>query len=173
MAIGMALVLAATAAAPHPSLNVAQGSELIRQVQACQQVKDDAARLACYDRNVSALTTANARGDVTVVDRSQMRAARRSLFGFDVGHLPFFGSKDKDVQEEPKQLVSTLRSFRDIGNGFFRFTIADPESTWESTESSNVFDPRIGEKVTINHGAMGSYFVTIGSNQAVRAHRIH
>src|SRR4051794_35404502 len=114
MAIGMALILAAAAAAPHPTLNVAQGSELIRQVQACQLIKEDAARLACYDRNVSALTTANARGDVTVVDRSQMRAARRSLFGFDVGRLPFFGSKDKDVQEEPKQLVSTLRSYRDI-----------------------------------------------------------
>ena len=132
MAIILFMAAAAAAAPPRPT--IAPGSGLISSVQACQQIKDDPARLACFDRSVAALASANARGDVAVVDRQQMREARRTLFGFAVPRLPFF-TGSKDVQEEPKRLVSTVASFRGIGNGFFRVTIADPESTWESTET--------------------------------------
>ncbi len=76
------------------------------------------------------------------------------------------------MQEEPKQLVSTIASFRSIGNGFVRVTIAEPQSTWESTEATDVFDVKTGDKVTIDHGALGSYFMEIGRNRAFRAHRI-
>ena len=126
MAIAFMVAAAAAMAAPHPKLAPASGSKLVAAVQACQQIKDDAARLACYDRSVSALTAADARGDVAVVDREQMRETRRSLFGFSVPKLPFFSnSKDKDVQQEPKEVVSTILSFRGLGNGYVRFTIAD------------------------------------------------
>ena len=173
MAIEFIMAAMAAAAAPHPALTVTAGSKLVSSVQACQQIKEDAARLACYDRSVAALTSANERGDVSIVDREQMRAARRSLFGFSIPGLPFFsGSKDKSVQEEPKQLVSTIASFRSIGNGFVRVTIAEPQSTWESTEATDVFDVKTGDKVTIDHGALGSYFMEIGRNRAFRAHRI-
>lgn len=171
--MAIAIMIAAAALAPRPAPPVVQGSQLLDAVQACQKVTDNAARLACYDRSVSALTGANARGDLAVVDRSQMREVRRSLFGFSVPKLPFlFGSNDKQVPDEAKELVSTLASFRDIGNGFFRFTIADPQSTWETTEASDIFDPRIGSKVRISRGAIGSYFVEIGSANAVRARRV-
>ena len=172
MAIAILLAAAAaTAAPPHPV--IAPGSQLINAVQACQQVKDDAARLACYDRSVSALTSASARGDVTVVDRQQMREARRSLFGFSVPKLPFFSSsKDKDVQDEPKRVVTTVASFVSLGNGYVRVRIAEPESTWESTEPTDLFDVHSGDKVTIEHGAIGSYWMEIGGNRAFHAHRV-
>jgi len=83
------LMVAAAAAAAAPAHNIAPGSQLITAVQACQNIKEDAARLQCYDRSVSALATANARGDVAVVDKQQMREARRSLFGFSVAAVPF------------------------------------------------------------------------------------
>jgi len=173
MTIAFMVAAAAAMAAPHPKLAPASGSKLVTAVQACQPIKDDAARLACYDRSVSALTAANARGDVAVVDREQMRETRRSLFGFSVPKLPFFSnSRDKDVQEEPKQIVSTIVSFRGMGNGYVRFTIDEPESTWESTEPTEAFDVRSGEKVKIEHGAIGSYWIEIGSNRAFHAHRV-
>jgi hypothetical protein len=68
--------------------------------------------------------------------------------------------------------VAKLISFHDIGNGFFRFTLDEPQSTWESTEASSVYSPRAGDKVTIQHGALGSYFVEIGNQPWVRARRI-
>jgi hypothetical protein len=167
------LMMAAAAAVAAPAHNIAPSSQLITAVQACQNIKEDAARLQCYDRSVSALATANARGDVAVVDKQQMREARRSLFGFSVPKLPFFGnSKDKDVAEEPKHLVTTVASFRSIGNGYVRVTITDPESTWESTEATDLFDVKAGQKVTIDHGAIGSYWMEIGANRAFHAHRV-
>jgi len=174
MAIPFLMVAAAAAfAAPHPKPAIEPGSKLITAVQACQQIKEDTARLACYDRSVSALASANARGDVAVVDREQMREARKSLFGFAIPKLPFFsGSKDKDVQQEPKQITSTLVSFRSLGNGYVRLTISEPESTWESTEPADVFEAQSGDKVKIEHGAIGSYWVEIGSNRAFHAHRV-
>jgi hypothetical protein len=168
------LILAAAVAAaavPHAEAQSPGRSQLVTTVENCRQITDNAARLACYDQSVSALSAATARGDVQVVDRGQMREARRSLFGFGNLRLPFF-SGSKEVQQEPKELVARLASFHDIGNGFFRISIADPQSSWESIESSSVFDPKIGDKVTITHGALGSYFVEIGGQQAVRAHRI-
>src|SRR5689334_2373087 len=143
------LMMAAAAAAAAPAHGAAPaGSQLINAVQACQTIRDDAARLQCYDRSVSALAVANARGDVRIVDRQQMREARRSLFGFGGVRIPFF-TGSKDVEQEPKQLLAKVASFRSIGNGYVRVSIADPDSTWESTEPTDVFDVKAGDKVTI------------------------
>lgn len=102
-----------------------------------------------------------------------MRQVRRSLFGFSLPRLPFFsGSKNADVETEPKELLSTLASFHPLGNGFFRFTLADPQSTWESTESSDVFEPKLGSKVTISHGALGSYWADIDGQPSVKVRRV-
>ena len=170
--IMVAAALAATAA-PQQLTPAQAGSQLVVAVQNCRALQADAARLACYDRSVSALAEANARGDVKVIDRGQMREVRRSLFGFAMPRLPFFSnSKDRDVQAEPKELVTTLASFSDLGNGFFRFTIAEPQSTWETTEGSSLTQPKSGAKVTLQRGAMGSYFAEIGGQQWVRARRV-
>lgn len=160
--------------APHPAKDqLVAGPGLVAAIQDCQKIGDNAQRLACYDRNVAALATAQARGDVSIVDRNQIQQVRRSLFGFSGVHIPFFGnSRDRDARDEPRELKSTLTSYRDIGNGFFRFSITEPQSTWESTEGSSFSDGRAGDKVTIQSGALGSYFVQIGNQRWVRARRI-
>lgn len=170
-----ALLLAGTAAtsAAPPKVEIS-GSQLVTAVQNCQLVKDNEARLACYDKAAAALVSATVSGDVTIVDRVQVRQVRRSLFGFSIGSLPFFsGSKDSQADAEPKELTSTMGSFQPIGNGFFRITLTDPQSTWESIESSDVFEPRTGSKVTISHGALGSYWAEISGQPAVKVRRIH
>jgi len=168
------LGIAAAAAAQVPPASFGpDGSQLVRAVQNCQSVKDNAARLACYDRAAGALVSATTRGEVAIVDRNQVRQVRRSLFGFSVPRLPFFsGSTNREADEEPKLILSTLGSFRPIGNGFFRFTLAEPESTWESTEASSVYEPRSGSKVTIKRGVMSSYFAEI-DGRWVRVRRVH
>jgi hypothetical protein len=172
-ALSIATALAA-AAAPAPAANPKMGqSQLVTAIQNCQAVKDNAARLACYDQAASALVTATTRGDVAIVDRNQVKQVRRSLFGFSLPSFPFFsGSKNRDAEDEPKELNSSLVSFRPIGNGFFRFGLKEPDSTWESTEPSDVFDPKIGAKVLITHGALGSYWAEIGNERAVKVRRV-
>jgi len=168
------LASAAATAAPQTANVEISGSQLVKAVQNCQSIKDNNARLACYDKAASALVSATASGDVAIVDRNQVRQVRRSLFGFALPRIPFFsGSKNRDVETEPKELLATLGSFHPIGNGYFRFTLADPQSTWESTEASDVFEPKAGSKVTISHGALGSYWAEISGQPAVKVRRIH
>lgn len=166
-------IATATAAPPSAGIEV-NGSQLVKAVQDCQSIKENDARLACYDKAAAALVSATASGDVAIVDRNKVRQVRRSLFGFSLPPIPFFsGSKNRDVEAEPKELLATLGSFQPIGNGFFRFTLADPQSTWESTEPSDVFEPKPGSKVTISHGALGSYWAEISGQPAVKVRRIH
>jgi hypothetical protein len=173
MLTALLLVSAATTAAPPPKVEIG-GSQLVKAVQNCQSIKENDARLACYDRAAAALVSATASGDVTIVDRGQVRQVRRSLFGFSIGSLPFFsGSKNAEADAEPKELKSTMASFQPIANGFFRITLTDPQSTWESTEPSDVFDPKHGAAVTISHGALGSYWAEISGQPAVKVRRIH
>lgn len=145
-------------------------SQLLSDVQKCRSVADNAGRLSCYDRSVNALVAATVRGEIKVIDRQTIREARKSLFGFGVAKIPFF-SGNKDGVPEQKEVVSTLTSFRELGNGFYRFNIADPESSWETTEASFIDDGRPGAKVTIQRGGLGSYFAQIGKSNWVRARR--
>lgn len=172
MFTALLLVSAATTTAP-PRVEIS-GSQLVKAVQNCQSIRENDARLVCYDRAAAALVSATASGDVTIVDRGQVRQVRRSLFGFSIGRLPFFsGSKNVEADAEPKELQSTLGSFQPIGNGFFRFTLADPQSTWESIEPSDVFEPKRGSTVKISHGALGSYWADISGQPSVKVRRVH
>jgi hypothetical protein len=166
---------AAVATAAHPNTRTeAGGSDLVKAVQNCQSITDNNARLACYDQAAAALINATNRGDVAIVDRNQVRQTRRSLFGFSLPRIALFsGSKLGAADEEPKRLESTLTSFHPIANGFFAFTLAEPQSTWESTEGSSVFEPKMGSKVTIERGSFGSYYAEIGGQQWVHVRRVH
>ncbi|MFM6853543.1 MAG: hypothetical protein ACKOUM_05620 [Sphingopyxis sp.] len=62
--------------APAPRVAVLQ------HVFDCRTVADNAARLACFDQQVAALETAEGSRDIRIMDREQVRAARRGLFGF-------------------------------------------------------------------------------------------
>lgn len=170
--IVIAVAAVAAVAPPKQSQQNLGRSELMNAVEACRSVADNNARLACFDRTVGALATARSNGEVAIVDRKQVQAVRRSLFGFGGLKLPFFsGSKSPDEPEQ-KELNSTLASFRPMANGFFRFDLTEPQSTWESIEASSVFGPKTGAKVKISRGAFGSYWADIAGQPAVKVRRI-
>jgi hypothetical protein len=173
----LVLGAAAAAAASPPSASTEfGGSQLVKAVENCQSIKDNVARLACYDQAAGALVSATKQGDVAIVDRNQVKQVRRSLFGFSLPRIPFLSgsnSKLRAADEEPKRLESTLGSFHPIANGFFQFTLTEPQSTWESTEGSSVFDAKAGSKVTIERGALGSYYAEIAGQQWVHVRRVH
>lgn len=170
----IALVALATAVSVHGQARAEQEpspSPLIGALRACHSIADSAQKLSCYERAGTALTTAEESGEVAVVHREQVRKVRRSLFGFAVPKFPFFSGRDED-KEEPREIVSTVQGFSSIGNGRFRITIAEASAVWETTESSMLRDPKPGEKVTIEGGTLGSYFIQVGTQRWVRARRV-
>lgn len=147
-------------------------SPLIAAIDRCRQITDSAQRLACYDGTAGALVNAANAGEVSVVDRSEVRKVRRSLFGFSMPKVPFFNG-DTTANEAQSQLESTIKSVRALSNGYYQLSIADNDATWQTTDSSISFDPpRAGQKITILRGPMGSYFLRINGQVGVRGRRI-
>ena len=169
--VGYGLALAVCAAPAIAKERALPSSPLVAALGNCQKLADGAARLACYDKAVPALVAASNSGDIRVVDRESVRKARRSLFGFALPSIPFFNSSsDKDAV--PSKLDSTILNFSSIGNGFYRFTIADERAVWESTEAAMIRDAKSGEAVTISRSGIGSYWAKIGNRRELRVRRI-
>ena len=145
---------------------------MIGALSACRAVSDPAQRLACFDKASANLVAATTSGEVSIVDRGQLRQARRSLFGFGMPKLPFF-SGDKSADEDSDELKTTVRAARAIGNGKFRITVADGNAVWETTESyTNFDDPEPGQEVVIKRGPLGSYMLRIDGQRAVTGRRV-
>ncbi len=147
-------------------------SPLVNQLQACRAIADPAERLACYDKQAGALLDATSKGDVAIVDKSEVRQARKSLFGFAMPKIPFF-SGDDSADAVSDTLESTVKSASAIGYGKYRVVIAEGNAVWETTESYGTMrDPRAGDKIVIKRGPLGSYLLRIGSNRGVKGKRV-
>lgn len=165
-AAGLLASAASAAKAPPPM------SPYVNALEQCRQIADSAQRLACYDRTAPALVTAARSGEVNVVDRGQLREARKSLFGFSMPKLPFF-SGDRSGEDAPNEIQTTITSAREIEYGKYRITIAEGGAIWETTEDSiSLKPPKSGQKITIRQGAMGSYFLRIDGQRGVKGRRV-
>lgn len=141
---------------------------------ACRAIADDTARLACFDREAAALGASIERKDVVVLDRQDVKKTKRSLFGFNLPKLPFFGGEDgKDAAEEEDEFVeieTTIKELRKLRSGHWSFTI-DEGAQWQTTELGPIL-PQAGQKVTIKKGALGSYFIRFERSRPVRGMRV-
>ena len=165
------MFLSVSAVAQSPAVPVAKP---VAALQQCRALTDAAARLACYDWAVDGLNAATASGDVVVVERTEMRKARKGLFGFTLPRIGFLTGKPDNAEDraDEAQLETTVTAARSIGNGKWRFTV-EGGALWETVEATMGFrDPAPGKKVLIEKGIMGAYFVAIAGGRRVQAKRI-
>ena len=147
-------------------------SPLVGALQTCRALADPAERLACYDKEAGALLDATQKGDVPVVDKSEVRKVRKSLFGFTMPKVPFF-SGDDTADAVSDTLETTVKSASGIGYGKFRIVVAEGDAVRETTETyGTMHDPRAGDKILIKRGPLGSYLLRIGSNRGVKGRRV-
>lgn len=145
----------------------------VRALGACRTIADNVQRLACYDREAPALLQSVEKKETVVLDRQEVRKTKRSLFGFTLPRLPFFGGdKEDDAKEEAEfqQIEAPIKTVRSIGYGKSRFTLEEG-AVWETTEGLNAF-PKPGETVVIKKGLMGSYFIRFKGNRSVKGMRV-
>jgi hypothetical protein len=152
-----------------PAVAADEPPAAIQALGACRAMTDNAQRLACYDRAAGALLQSVAAKETVVLDKQAVTKTKRSLFGFSLPRLPFFGD-GKDEKEEFTQIDEPIKTIRSIGYGRFRFTL-DEGATWETTEGINAL-PKPGEKVLIKKGLMGSYFIKFEGNRSVKGMRV-
>ncbi len=160
-----AFATAASAQQPAPQ----ERPELLSRLVACRAVTAAEARLACYDAAASALDSAERQGEVVVVDRAQVNAARRQLFGFELPSITLF-----DAGPAPERIDSvetTLTRAVAAGDGKWTFVLADG-STWRQIDSERVnFRNQAGQAVRVRRATLGSYLLTIDRSRAVRVRR--
>ncbi|MEI6439285.1 MAG: hypothetical protein WCO83_03665 [Alphaproteobacteria bacterium] len=176
LTLGVVSVLAFGAIASSPAATSA--ATALQKVIACHSLSNDQQRLACYDSAVSDLisgtqpsgSAASAADDVIVISKEQVRSARRQAFGFDLSALSIF---DRDERPEviDKISVAVVRAYQ---TGAGRWIIdLDNGSTWEQTDDERVWkSPTKGSKADVRKASMGSYFINLDGQRAIRARRV-
>ncbi len=145
-------------------------SALTDGLLSCRQIAEPTERLACFDRAAGTFADAREKREIVVLDRADVRRAKRSLFGFSLPRIRLFGGSEAD-EPEVREIESTLTSARSAGGNRWDLGLAD-ESRWQTTDARSTFFPRVGEPVKIEAGILGSYSAKIGNSRSVKVKRI-
>ena len=151
-----------------------QVARQIGALQECKATSDNVARLACFDREVASLLAATQSQDVVIVERGEVRKARKGLFGFSLPNLGFLTGRDDNDEDksDAARLETKIISSRTINYGKWQFTVEDG-AIWNTVEADTGFDdPLPGRTVVIERGSLGSYFAKVGRGRRVQAKRI-
>lgn len=143
-------------------------------LQACRGVADNAQRLACYDKAAAALDAAQKSEDVVIVDRQEVKKARKGLFGFNLPRIGFLAGRDGNAEDQAdeQQLDDTVAKAQPVPYGKWRITLTSG-GVWETLEIDSRFtDPRPGAAVHLSKGLIGSYFLQVGKGRAIKARRV-
>jgi len=163
----LTVTTAANAAEPETA-----GSRVLQSFAKCRTISDPGARLDCFDKAATALEQSVKSQEVRIVDRGEVRKARRSLFGFTLPSLKLLGGdKDDRDEEEFREINTTVASARPVENNRVEIRLADDTgAVWQTTEPL-AFPPRPGAKIRIRKGTLGNYFLNI-DGRSVRGMRL-
>lgn len=165
------LVLAALAAAmpaaakdKAPPATPAQ----IKELYACRDIADAAARLACFDREVGELSAADQAREIVFTDKETAKKTRRGLFGFSFPKLGgIFGGDEDEINE----IDTVIRSVSMDRSGKYTLVMED-DAVWTQIDTTKLpRQPKPGQKIHIKTATMGSYFATIEGGRAIRLKR--
>lgn len=163
------LLVVAPASAKVQPLASAPPPKIFADVVQCRAIADAAERLACFDRAVGALATAQQNKDLFIADKEAVQDARRGLFGFNLPKMNLF--TDDDMERDVKSIESTITATVQGQKGYI-FTLQDG-ARWMQTDGAYMDKPKVGSKIRIRRAAFGSYFGAIESNPGVRVERLN
>ncbi|ALL14145.1 hypothetical protein [Caulobacter henricii] len=135
----------------------------------CRSIVADTERLACYDAAVGQVNKAEKTGEVIIVDRQQARAARRQAFGLELSALSILDRSEEKTEVD--RVIGEVVSARQGADGRWTIVLADG-AVWKQVDDSILSkNPKKGSKAEIRKASMGSYFMNIDGQRAVRARR--
>ena len=139
----------------------------------CSAVSDQAMRLACYDREVGRLKQAVTQRDLVILDRGEVRRARRSLFGFTMPSMKIFGKGETPAEAADVARLDTRISAvsRAPDYGLYLLKLAEG-GTWQTIEADRNFDVQPGQTIVIQRGLIGNYNAKVGGGRAFRVKRV-
>ncbi len=171
--LGVALLVPFSAATAQPNLaEDIDTPEIVSSMFECRDIAEDAERLACFDREVGRVYEAQESDDLVIADRTQVREARRGLFGLKLPNLGgIFGGGDDD-EDEIREITSTITAVRAIANGRYIFTLEDG-ARWMQTETPQFGFYKAGDSIIIKKGAIGSYRAKVNRGRYLSVRRVN
>lgn len=165
------LAVSGAAQAQNRPAGTTDRAQSLKQLSDCRGITDDSARLACYDAAAATIDRAETTGELVVVDRGQVREAKRSLFGFDTSALNFFDRGSDDSRVEVSNVTLTIdRAYRGEG-GKWVMVMTDGQ-VWRQTDGTGPYNPpHQGSKAEIRKASLGSFFLNVDGQTAIRARR--
>ncbi|WP_156677731.1 hypothetical protein [Sphingomonas profundi] len=160
VAAGLLPAVMGQAAAAHGETG--SSDRVLRSLTECRALADVNAKVACFEKATAALEQAVRGKDVTIVDRQDIRKAKRSLFGFTLPKIDLFGgARDEDKADSFTEINTTVAGARAAANGRVEIRLADESgAVWQTTDPMN-FPPRAGAKIRIRRGTLGNYFLFV------------
>ena len=165
---------AAVAVSAPPALAQVPESVTLNIMRECAKIDDPTARLACYDNNIRAA------GANPPSIPGQMGAPRGGGAIFAPSTASGFGADDLISRSPerfhpagPGEITAHVASARERQPGVYLVTL-DSGAQWLFAESGgrNYSPPRKGDSVTLERGALGSYLMVVGKQQAVHVTRV-
>ena len=170
-AVGIATLIAA-----HPAQAQAGQSpekdtpEIISKLFECRDIADPEQRLACFDREVSAVYEAQASEQLVIADRQQVEKTRRGLFGLKLPDLGIFGGRDDDALKEIEAVLAGATKLR---NGRHIFELEDGARWIETEDVAGYRKFKAGDPIVISRGALGSFKAKVDGKRAAKVRRIN
>ena len=162
-----AIALVSAGAAPAARKVQTGTPAQVQRLMGCRTIAAAEQRLACYDREASAMQQAIANQDLFMVDKEKARAAGRSLFGFSIPNFGgLFGNND-----EISQIDGVIKSAGRNSDGGWVITLQDG-SVWTQTDDWPGFDARPGAKVNVRRGVLGSFWLSIPGKNGIKVKRV-
>jgi hypothetical protein len=145
--------------------------ELFQKLVNCRSIADNVARLACFDAQVARLEEAETRNELVVVDKAQVKKARKGLFGLSLPDLGLFGGNEADEkdpdQEGISKIESTIRSASQNTSGKWTIILEDG-ARWIQIDTGSIRTAKPGQAIKIRKASLGSYFANINGQAAIR-----
>lgn len=156
--------------AQAPSEN-ASGDEYIDELRKCQAIAEDSSRLACFDAAALGLVTANETGEVRLIDKEDVRQARRQLFGLAAPEVDLL-KPDEGEEVDNKYLESQIVSVRYLSRQKIQFTTTEG-ALWEIKRApKRLKRVEAGDKVVFKKASLGSFFIRIEGQLGVKGGRV-
>jgi hypothetical protein len=100
-----------------------------------------------------------------------VREAKKAAFGFEMPHFTLF-----DRGEKPEKIdhVSGIAAEAYANHDGKWVVVLEDGAKWVQVDGEPVYNaPHKGTKVEIRTAAMGSYFMKLDGQRAIRAHRVN
>jgi len=143
----------------------AHGQDM-QAAQACTRLRDDAARLSCYDAAMRvAKSAAGATKPQSALPPEAVGTDTKASFGDD-GRL-----HTEAKPSPPKNLAAQVREVTLLPAGLFRLAL-DNGQVWDTTQADSALVFKTNDSVIISRRLLGGYLISLaGHNASVSATR--